>query len=141
MKTTEADAVAGVLRDFELLTGKETLSPLDRLILAATMADKLRCQDMATKAKRPYVVVRTYSAGVHVGELVSRVGKEVELANARRVWSWQGANTLHEIASAGVGKGSKVSESVASIVLTEAIEILIATEAARTVIETAGWTK
>jgi len=32
---------------------------------------------MAKATKRKYVVVRTYSAGVHAGELVSRDGKEV----------------------------------------------------------------
>src|SRR5262245_23089520 len=67
------------------------------------------------------VLVRTYSAGVHFGTLVERTGKEVVLSNARRIWRWSGANTLHEIATAGVGKGSRVSEPVDSITLTEAI--------------------
>lgn len=79
--------------------------------------------------KGKYVVVRTFSAGVHVGELVSRDGKEVELANARRIWFWKGRFTLSEIANAGVGKGSKLSEPVSTIALTEAIEIIETTEA------------
>lgn len=33
------------------------------------------------------VMVRTYSAGVHFGGLVSREGKEVILKNAHRVYS------------------------------------------------------
>lgn len=77
----------------------------------------------ATKA-RPYVVIRTYSAGVHFGELVEQNGKEVILARARRLWSWQGANTLHEVATSGVGKGSRVSVEVDKIVLTEAVETI-----------------
>ncbi len=36
-----------------------------------------------TETKTPYVVVRTYSAGVHVGELVKRDGKEVTLARGQ----------------------------------------------------------
>lgn len=76
----------------------------------------------ATTAKQ--VIVRTYSAGVHYGTLVSRDGKEVALADARRIWSWRGANTLHEIALRGVGAGSRVSERVAAIVLTEAVEVI-----------------
>ena len=88
---------------------------------------------------RKYVVVRTYSAGVHVGELVERNGKEVQLANARRIWSWVGANTLHEIALRGVGSGSRVSERVASVVLTEAIEIIDATAEARENLESSKW--
>jgi hypothetical protein len=86
---------------------------------------------MATK--KPFVVVRTYSAGVHVGSLVSRKGREVELSDARRVWRWRGANTLHELALHGAAEEwTRISEPVASIVLTEAIEVIVASpEAAR----------
>ena len=34
-----------------------------------------------------YVIIRTYSAGVHVGTLVSQNGKEVMLKDTRRIWS------------------------------------------------------
>ena len=88
-----------------------------------------------------FVVVRTYSAGVHVGTLAKRDGKEVTLADARRIWSWKGANTLHEIAISGVGKGSRVSESVQTVLLTEAIEIIAAAEAAKANLMAAGWAK
>jgi hypothetical protein len=93
---------------------------------------------MAKRAAR-YVVVRTYSAGVHVGELVDRRSREVDLANARRIWNWMGANTLHEIANRGVGAGSRVSEVVSAITLTEAIEILDCTEAAESNLRAAAW--
>jgi hypothetical protein len=95
---------------------------------------------MGTK-KREAVLIRTYSAGVHFGYLVERNGKEVQLADARRIWSWQGANTLHEIATGGVGKGSKVSVTVGSITLLEAIEIIPCTPAAVKVLEAAEWGK
>jgi hypothetical protein len=78
---------------------------------------------MAANGKGPYVVIRTYSAGVHVGELIKRTGKEVALANARRIWSWQGALSLSEISQTGI-TGGKVSCVVPSIELTEAIEII-----------------
>lgn len=93
---------------------------------------------MATK-KAKYVVVRTYSAGVHVGELAERRGQEVDLVNGRRIWSWKGANTLHEIANRGIAKGSNVSEKVGEITLPQAIEILTCTEAARANLEAAQW--
>jgi hypothetical protein len=71
------------------------------------------------------VIVRTYSAGVHVGTLVSRNGKEVELANSRMIWSWSGAFTLREIALSGVDrKNSRITKSVPKQILTEAIEII-----------------
>lgn len=88
-----------------------------------------------------YVVVRTYSAGVHVGTLGQQDGKQVTLTDARRIWSWNGANTLHEIALGGVGKGSRISEPVGEIELTEAIEIIAATEDARASLAGAGWAK
>jgi hypothetical protein len=95
---------------------------------------------MASKKKSyPYVVVRTFSAGVHVGELVSRKGKEVVLVKARRLWRWQGANTLNEIANHGVGQGSQVSEVAQQIELTEAIEVITCTPKARENLETATW--
>ena len=88
-----------------------------------------------------YAVIRTYSAGVHVGDVESREGKEVVLTNARRIWHWKGANTLHEIALKGVAKGSKVSEPVGRITLTETIEVIEATADARSAIESVGWAK
>jgi hypothetical protein len=88
-----------------------------------------------------YCVVRTYSAGVHVGTVASHSGREVRLTNARRIWSWCGANTLHEIANHGVRAGSKVSEPVAEILLTEAIEIIPCTQSGQDCLEKATWAK
>ena len=87
------------------------------------------------------VIVRTYSAGVHYGYLSDQSvdGKRVVLTGARRIWRWEGANTLHEISLRGVGPGSKVSERVGSITLTEAIEIIPCAEAARANLESATW--
>jgi hypothetical protein len=88
-----------------------------------------------------FVIVRTFSAGVHCGTLAAQSGKEVTLTDARRIWYWKGANTLHEIANGGVGKGSKISDAVAVIELTEAIEIIEATEAAKANLTASGWSK
>ncbi len=89
--------------------------------------------------KTKYVVVRTYSAGVHVGELVDRKEKEVTLANARRIWSWKGPQTLSDIAVSGVGPGSKVSAVVPEITLTEAIEVITCAEAGEASLRAATW--
>lgn len=77
-----------------------------------------------------YVVVRTYSAGVHVGTLKARDGREVILGDARRIWSWEGAFTLSAVATAGVAKTSRLSVEVPEILVTEAIEIMPCSEAA-----------
>ena len=70
-------------------------------------------------------LIRTYSAGVHAGTLVSHDGKTVVLKDAVRIWRWRGANTLHELALRGPAQDySRISEAVPEITLTEAIEII-----------------
>ena len=80
-----------------------------------------------------YVIVRTYSAGVFAGILSSRDGKEVVLHQARRLWYWDGAASLSQLAMEGVKapQNCKFPVAVDRIVLTEAIEIIDATEVAR----------
>ena len=80
---------------------------------------------------KEFVIVRTYSAGVHAGYLVSREGKEVTLSECVRVWSWLGANTLHEISLHGVAEGSYISKPIPRILLLEAIEVIPSSENVR----------
>lgn len=73
------------------------------------------------------VMIRTYSAGVHFGELVSREGKEVVLKNAHRVFYWTNACSLSQLAIQGSqnkNTENKISMAVPEIILTEAIEII-----------------
>lgn len=81
-----------------------------------------------------YVIVRTYSAGVFAGYLESYgKDKEVNLINARRLWYWDGAASLSQLAMEGVSKpeNCKFPCEVSEIKLMEAIEIITATEKAR----------
>ena len=72
----------------------------------------------------PYVIVRTYSAGVFAGYLKSRKKKEVEMVQVRRLWYWSGAASLSQLSVDGVKNPSncKFPCEVDSIFLTEAIE-------------------
>ena len=81
----------------------------------------------------PYVIIRTYSAGVFAGWLASRNGQEVKLINARRLWYWDGAASLSQLAVDGVKKPQtcKFPCEVSEIELTQAIEIISVTEKAR----------
>lgn len=86
--------------------------------------------------KSKYVVVRTYSAGVFAGELVSRKGKEVKLKNARRIWYWKGAASLSQLAVDGVKNPDECKFAMpVTIELTEAIEIIDTTKKAKKCIE------
>lgn len=84
-----------------------------------------------------YVIVRTYSAGVFAGYLKSREGREVTLNNARRLWYWDGAASLSQLAMEGVSKpeNCKFPCEVEEVILLEAIEILNVTEAAKKCID------
>ena len=90
-------------------------------------------QDMIGK----YVIVRTYTAGAHAGTLASRDGKEVMLTNARRIWYWDGAASLSQLAVDGTSKPDKCKfpTAVDSVLLTESIEIIPCTDSARQSIE------
>jgi hypothetical protein len=82
--------------------------------------------NLTPKKKYKYVIVRTYSAGVFAGNLVSRSGQEVVLENARRLWYWAGAASLSQLAMDGTSKPSdcKFPDAVSRVELLQAIEIL-----------------
>jgi len=72
-----------------------------------------------------FVIVRTYSAGVHCGVLSSLKDKAAILTDARRIWRWRGANSLHEVALHGAAEDyTRISEPVPEILLTEAVEVI-----------------
>ena len=52
-----------------------------------------------------YVMIRTYSAGVHIGYLKAKEytlsGIVVQLVNTRRIYSWKGAASLSQLANEG----------------------------------------
>lgn len=85
------------------------------------------------KVKSKYVIVRTYSAGVFAGEIESRKGQEVVMKNARRIWYWDGASSLSQLAMHGTSKpeNCKFPCEVDRVELLNAIEILDVTEKAK----------
>jgi hypothetical protein len=90
-----------------------------------------------------YAIVRTYSAGVFMGKIQKREGKEVELVDARRLWRWAGAATLSQLATEGTKTPGecKFPTAVPIIILTEVIEILPCTqEAVNSIREVPVWT-
>lgn len=99
---------------------------------------------MKSKVKGEYVIVRTYSAGVFAGNLVSRKGQEVVLEDARRIWYWAGANSLSELAMKGTSKPNECKFPVAmsKVELMQAIEIIWCTkEAEKSIREVPVWSK
>ena len=87
--------------------------------------------------KKRYVIVRTYSAGVFAGYLESRKGQEGVMTQARRLWYWQGAASLSQLAMEGVTDPNACKFPVAMdrVELTQIIEVIDVTPKAKTCIE------
>ena len=84
-----------------------------------------------------YKIIRTYSAGVFAGYIESRKGQEAVIREVRRLWYWDGANSLSELAVHGTTKpqNCKFPVVVDKIIVTNVIEILDVTEKAKKSIE------
>ena len=102
-----------------------------------------KCEDTGNSESKPlYVIVRCRDAGVHAGEYVKHTGREVVLNNSRRIWKWDGAATLSEIAVHGCSRpsGCKIALPVDSITLLEACEIIACSPAGETFLrEVTAW--
>lgn len=83
------------------------------------------------------VIVRADRAGVFFGTLAEKNGNEVTLTNCRRIWYWDGAASISELAAKGVTKPAdcKFSIAVESIVILGVIEIIPCTDEAIASIE------
>jgi len=80
-----------------------------------------------------YCIVRTFSAGVFAGLVEYVRDREVSILEARRIWYWEGAATLSQLAQSGTSlpEKCKFPEPVDRITVFEAVEILECTEKAR----------
>ncbi|WP_404422960.1 DUF6948 domain-containing protein [Nibricoccus sp. IMCC34717] len=78
------------------------------------------------------VIVRTRSAGVFAGTLKSLEGQTANVTDARRLWYWDGAASLSQLAVDGVSKpkSCKFPKAVPEVLLFEVIEILPLSEKA-----------
>jgi len=90
-----------------------------------------------SQTRKPYVIVRTYSAGVFAGYLTAKIGQEVVLTMARRLWYWAGSASLSQLAQSGTSKPQecKFPEPVSEVRLLQAIEILNVSPEAQKIIE------
>ena len=85
-----------------------------------------------------YCIVRTYSAGVFAGWVdMDEAEENVTVKDARRIYYWDGAATLSQLATDGTSKpqNCKFPPSVPEIRLTNAIEFIPCTAKAKASIE------
>ena len=83
-------------------------------------------------------IVRTNRAGVFFGKIEKRDGNTVVMSNARRLWYWEGAASLSELAQYGTANvsGCKFPCAVDEIEVFDVLEILSVTETAAASIDT-----
>lgn len=96
----------------------------------------------AAQSTEGVVLIRTMSAGVHVGVLVPGGVDPTsrKLRNAHRVWRWRGANSLSELSQRGGDAGyTRISEMVPEIELTGCLEVIQCSEIAATNLRTPRW--
>lgn len=80
-----------------------------------------------------YCVIRTYSAGVHIGyvkEFGEKQPQHAKLINSRRLHYWDKAASLSQVAMDGVGSGSRIAVEIPEIELTDVIEVIPCSEEA-----------
>lgn len=98
----------------------------------------VRKDSMSQKAESmdgmDYCVIRTYSAGVHIGYVKSHTGQQVELVNSRRLWSWDKAASLSQVAMEGCNT-KKFAMKLPVITLTDVIEIIPCSQKAKDLLE------
>ena len=84
-----------------------------------------------------YVIVRGDRSGVFAGTLATRDGREVQLTDCRRIWYWEGAASISQLAIDGTRKPQecKFPAPVEEITILDAIEIIPCTETAESSIK------
>jgi hypothetical protein len=89
-------------------------------------------------------IIRADRAGVFFGEILSRNGSEVEMANCRRLWYWGGAASISQLAVSGTTRPSecKFTVTVDKMTILGVIEIIPCTaEAIESINTVPVWTR
>lgn len=76
-----------------------------------------------------YVIVRADKPGVFFGKLIARKNQDVCLQNARKIYWWEDACAVEQIALDGVGEKSKITLEVEEVLVFGVDQILPCTEA------------
>lgn len=111
-------------------------------------AEVMRPAEEITKSKEEnnmdnkYYIIRGDRSGVFFGQIAGRNGKEVELRNVRKLWWWDGACAVEQLAVDGVTnpRNCKFTVVVPEMVITDVIQILPCSDkAAQILAEAKTW--
>lgn len=95
----------------------------DDAVKKGKQQDKQEERKMKTKK---YCIVRSDRAGVFAGYIKERNGREVTIENVRRLWYWNGAASLSQLAAEGVKKPKdcKFTMEIPEITVLDVIEFI-----------------
>ena len=82
--------------------------------------------------KDQYYIVRTNRAGVFFGKIAERTANEITMTDVRKIWQWDGACSVEQLALDGTKRPSecKLTVSVPEMIIAEPIQIIPCTEKA-----------
>ena len=92
--------------------------------------------------KENYYIVRGNNSGVFFGKIKERNGSEVTMTEVRRLWYWDGAASISQLAQEGTVRpdNCKFTMTVDEIIVLDAIEIDKCTDKAiKSIKEVAEW--
>ena len=86
---------------------------------------------------KQYYIIRGDRSGVFFGRIKARDGREVTIQDCRRLWYWDGAASISQLATEGVKapKNCKFTVTVNELTILDAIELIPCTDAAVTSIQ------
>jgi len=98
----------------------------EKLLIMKLLGLETESSDTTSPFIGKLVMVRTYSAGVHFGTLVSKNGQNAVLENAHRVHYWAKACSLSQLAMEGDKdiSNARISMAVTKIELDRVIEVI-----------------
>ena len=101
-----------------------TIADLKQLVdVAKVFDDKQNVEATPHPMLNRRVLIRTYSAGVHIGTLVHIDGTEARLLDGFRLWKWTGGGlSLSAVATNGI-RGGRLNRTP-EVYLTGVIEII-----------------
>jgi hypothetical protein len=89
------------------------------------------------------VIVRADRAGVFYGELVEKNGSDVLMKDVRKLWYWDGANSIEDLSISGTKSPEKCKFTivVSEMEIANAIQVLPCTsEAIKSIEGVEAWT-
>lgn len=92
---------------------------------------------MSSYNENQYYIVRTAKAGVFFGRIAERSAEEIRMTDVRKIWYWDGAGAVEQLAVDGVSKprDCKFTITVPEMIIADPIQIIPCTQKATKVIK------